>query len=80
MNIPFLKMDLKEIGTPSETWEIISSLQTLIFVVIKSQILTFSVFELLQRTETKIFNAISSLSDFIAKSIKPVDHWPFSIT
>ena len=73
-------MDLKEIGTPSETWEIISSLQTLIFVVIKSQILTFSVFELLQRTETKIFNAISSLSDFIAKSIKPVDHWPFSIT
>ena len=73
-------MDLKEIGTPSETWEIISSLQTLIFVVIKSQILTFSVFELLQRTETKIFNAISSLSDFIAESIKPVDHWPFSIT
>ena len=58
MNIPFLKMDLKEIGTPSETWEIISSLQTLIFVVIKSQILTFSVFELLQRTETEIFNAI----------------------
>ena len=80
MNIAFLKMDLKEIGMPSETWEIISSLQTLIFVVIKSQILTFSVFELLQRTETKIFNAINSLPGFIAKSIKPVDHWPFSIT
>ena len=58
-------MDLKEIGMPSEMWEIGSSLQTLICVAIISQSLTFSIFELMLRMETKICNAVSRPSRIV---------------